>query len=122
MEKLNDELKVLVVDDEADIGTLMRVMLRSAGFNMYYAPNLTTAKELLTEHQYHTIFLDLNLNGEYGLHLVPSIKALNPKARVVIITAQKEVTVRDQIDASGIRNLVEKPFSRQDILSLLPRR
>lgn len=111
--------QILVVDDEADIGLLMKAILSSSGYNVLYASNLNDARKILLNQKIHMVFLDLNLGNEFGLTLLPMINKTNAGADVVIITAQKENKIRADISSSGIKKLIEKPFNKKEILSVL---
>ncbi len=111
--------KILVVDDEADIGLLMKAMLKNAGYDVTHAANLGDAVYLLKHNTYDTIFLDLNLDHEFGLNLVPTIREENNNAHVVVISAQKAPDVKEQVAAEGIRLFIEKPFNKSQILKAL---
>lgn len=111
--------KILVVDDEEDIGLLMKAILSRSGYNVLYARNLSEARHFLVEEDIHMIFLDLNLGDEYGLTLLPLIRETNEDANIVVITAQKENRVREDVASSGIERLIEKPFNKKEILTVL---
>ncbi len=111
--------KILVVDDEEDIGLLMKAILSSSGYNVIYASNLSDARKILRQQEIHMVFLDLNLGNDFGLTLVPIIRKTNERADVVIITAQKERKTIDAITSSGIKKLIEKPFNKKEILTML---
>ncbi len=108
--------KVLVVDDEADIGMLMKMMLTNAGYDVHYSSNLKAARTALKDHDFDFIFLDLNLNGEFGLNLLPDILSQDYTSQVTVITAQKDHDMRQLVHNRGIKCLIEKPFSKQQIL------
>ena len=111
--------KILVVDDEEDIGLLMKAILSHSGYHVLYASNLSDARNFLIEEEIHMVFLDLNLGDEYGLTLLPLIRKTNRDANVVVITAQKESKIRDDVTSSGIKRLIEKPFNKKEILTVL---
>lgn len=111
--------KVLVVDDEQDIGFLMKMLLKSEGYEVQYVQTLTQARVAIASNTFHTIFLDLNLENEYGLDLVPAIKSLSNQPQIAVITAQKEPRVRKEVKESEVDFLIEKPFNRTRILEVL---
>lgn len=119
MNKSEPRKQVLVVDDEPDIGLLMRMMLESAGYFVKHVENLTKAKHALTSNSFDTVFLDLNLKGEYGLDLIPAIRAHGKDTVIAVITAQKEPRIRDEVKSCGVNILIEKPFNRKKILNVL---
>ena len=111
--------KVLVVDDEKDIGILMKSMLKSSRYIVVYASNIDEATKELMNDAFETVFLDLNLDNEYGLNLVDTIRATNKEANIVIITAQKPSEIKQEVTSHGIEHLIEKPFNKSQILSAL---
>ncbi len=114
-----EQKKILVVDDEADIGFLMRMLLKSEGYEVVYVKNLTEAKLALENEVFHTVFLDLNLENEYGLDLVSTIRNQSIRSTIAVITAQKEPGVRKDVEQSDVDFLIEKPFNRRKILEVL---
>jgi len=111
--------KILVVDDEEDIGFLMRMLLKSEGYEVVYVKNLSDAKLALKTEIFHTVFLDLNLENEYGLDLVSTIRNQSIRSTIAVITAQKEPGIRRDVERSDVDFLVEKPFNRKKVLEVL---
>jgi len=111
--------KILVVDDEQDIGFLMKMLLRPEGYDVYYVKTLSEAKKALSENTFHTVFLDLNLENEYGLDLVPIFRSQDYPPTIAVITAQKEPRVRAEIESSKVDYLIEKPFNKTRLLEVL---
>ncbi len=110
---------ILVVDDEPDIGLLMEVILKSAGFRVRHAQDLESAKKEVTQYQFNTVFLDLNLNGQLGLDLLPEIEEKDEDTRVIVITAQRDPVLRKKVSEMGLEQIIEKPFTKKDILNAL---
>jgi len=113
------EQSVLVVDDEIDIGFLMKVILNGAGHSVVHVEDLETARQELEKKKFDAIFLDLNLNGEWGLDLVSDIRARNRKAKIAVITALKSSRTQKKLDEENIDTVIQKPFNRTQILEVL---
>ena len=111
--------KVLVVDDERDIGILMKAMLKSSRYIVVYASNIDDATRELAKEVFETVFLDLNLDNEYGLNLVATIRKTNGGANIVVITAQKRSEIKEEVSSHGIDYLIQKPFNKSQILNVL---
>lgn len=111
--------RVLVVDDEEDIGFLMKMILKSEGYEVQYVQTLRQARAALETSIFYTVFLDLNLENECGLDLVPTIRNLDYQPIIAVITAQKEGRTREKVKASDVDYLIEKPFNRNKILEVL---
>lgn len=111
--------KILVVDDEEDIGILMKMILKSAGYNVMHVASFDEASSAIELEHFDTIFLDLNLNGQFGLYLLPHLERKNKNAQVIVITAQKDKSVLKKVRQSGIETLIEKPFTKNEILAAI---
>jgi|SRR5690554_5373943 len=114
--------KVLVVDDEEDIGIMMKAMLKSSRYTVVYASNIDDATNELKKEVFETVFLDLNLDNEYGLKLVTTIRKTNRDANIIVITAQKKSEVKQEVTSHGINSLIQKPFNKSQILTALETR
>ena len=110
---------ILIIDDEPDIGLLMRSMLRSAGFAAEYASSAASARKLLVSNNYETIFLDLHLGDEHGLNLLAEIHENQENPEVVVITAYDEPATRKRVANKGIRHFIPKPFKKSQVLAIL---
>lgn len=111
--------RILIIDDEQDIGHLMRAMLRSAGYRVEYACCAASARKLLLSHDFQTIFLDLHLGDEHGLNLLPAIKESQENPDIVVITAYDEPAIRKRVAKEGIRHFIPKPFKKSQVLEML---
>lgn len=119
MANMERSKRVLVVDDEKDIGFLMTVILKAEGYDVEFVRTLKDARTVLEAGAFDTVFLDLNLDNEYGLDLIPDLQKQDNQPTIVIITAQKEPQVREEIKASDVDFLIEKPFNKSKILKVL---
>ncbi len=111
--------KVLVIDDEVDIGVMMKAMLKTSGRYVMCARSINEATLKLKDNKFETIFLDLNLDNEFGLNLIPTIRETNKDALVVVITAQKGIDINQVVNSSGVDRLLQKPFNKSQILNVL---
>ncbi len=114
-----EEKNVLVVDDERDIGFLMKMLLVSEGYAVTAVQNLSQAKAALQENQYFVVFLDLNLTNEFGLDLLPFINKLEYDPCIAVITAQKDKSLIDKVEESEVDYLIAKPFNKAEILNVV---
>jgi two-component system chemotaxis response regulator CheY len=65
------------------------------------------------------VFLDMVMEGMYGLEVLSKVRELNPDARVVVATADIQKSTRDQVRAAGAAALVNKPLNREEVLSVI---
>jgi two-component system response regulator RegA len=110
---------ILVIDDERDIGFLMKRILESEGHEVTHVLNLRSALDSLAERSFDLVFLDLNLNGEWGLDLIPHLEESDDSTRIAVITAIRNSETRRELERAGIDIVIQKPFKRAEILEVL---
>ena len=111
--------KILVVDDEKDIGLLMKLILKAVDREVVYVPNLEEAENALENYEFESVFLDINLKGELGLDLIPTIREQKFETNIFIITAQKDQKLLDQVNRADVQKLIEKPLTRDKIFNAI---
>lgn len=83
----NDKLKVLLVDDEEDITTLMKKGLEIHGFNVETFNDPKQALSQFKPKYYDAIVLDVRMNGMNGFELAKQIWAKDENARICFLSA-----------------------------------
>ncbi|MGN8115691.1 response regulator [Labrys sp. 22185] len=103
-------MRVLVVEDTADIAEAVVARLEAMGHAVDWEDNGRTASELLEVQAYDLVVLDLSLPGEDGLELLRKLRARRAKMPVLVITARSAVDARvDTLDL-GADDYLTKPF------------
>ncbi len=108
--------KILVVDDDAGLLTLMKTRLEADG----YAVALASGGEDALARAQHEIFqlaiLDLKMDGMDGITLMERLLQIQPSLPVIILTAH--ATISSAVDATkkGAYDYLAKPFQARDLL------
>ena len=107
----------LIVDDEADIRTALKVQLEDAGYGTWEAKNGQEAVDMAAEHLPDVIILDLMMPVLSGLKALQLIKANPSTARipVVVLSALSTHDVLNDALRSGARDYIIKPWEENDI-------
>ncbi|MFO7839448.1 MAG: response regulator [Desulfosalsimonadaceae bacterium] len=103
--------RVLVVDDEADIRTILQFVLEDTGFLVEQAPDGETGLKLCAERPPHIVITDIRMPGMDGISVLERIKSRQPEIEVIVITAfsDMDVAIRAlQLDAS---DFITKPVN-----------
>lgn len=79
--------RLLVVDDERDIRHLYAAELEDEGYQVTSAGSGAEAAQLLKEHEFDLIILDIQMKGESGLQLLQNIVKLKADLPVILCTA-----------------------------------
>jgi CheY-like chemotaxis protein len=84
------ERRVLVVDDDATIAATFSAILRGDGYEVATAGTGAEAVRLARERAFDLIVLDLVMPGMDGLTALRRLRAVNPRAAVLILAADVE--------------------------------
>jgi two-component system, OmpR family, response regulator len=110
--------KVLVVDDEADVGDLLAYGLGAAGFDVTVASNGSSALLATERWLPDIILLDVMLPDVDGFALLPKLRALTDSP-IVFLTARSRIPDRERGLRLGAVDYVTKPFDMDDLIARL---
>jgi DNA-binding response OmpR family regulator len=103
-------LRVLVVDDDADMRSLLRRMLESEGYQVAERDRGTHALDALRAGPIDLVILDKEMPGVSGLDLLPLLRREFPEVPVVFVTAFGGRHVAASALRLGATSYLEKPF------------
>jgi len=109
----------LIVDDEADLRTLMRLSLMRMGIDCLLAENLAEAHQHLKQQQFDICLTDLNLPDGSGLQLVQHISEQHPDLPVAVITAYGSMNLAIDALKAGAFDFVSKPIDMPRLKELV---
>lgn len=78
--------RILLLDDEETIRTVMTAMLRKAGYEAVAVANGAEAFQQLSEARFDLLICDINLGDEDGLEILEQVKAQHPNLPVIMLT------------------------------------
>ena len=108
--------KILIVEDEKPISKLIEMSLPSAGYACTCVYDGMAAADLLEEHRYDLVLLDIMLPGASGYELMDYIRPMD--IPVIFLTAKTSVADRVKGLRLGADDYLGKPF---EIIELLAR-
>ncbi|MEA3285988.1 MAG: sigma-54 dependent transcriptional regulator [Candidatus Marinimicrobia bacterium] len=113
--------KILVVDDDLSLRTILNETLSTSGFNVEIAKDAKAALELLSENQFDLVISDLMMPGMTGVEFMVAARNIYENLGFLIITAYG--TVETAVDAlhKGAFDFITKPFSISQIESRVTR-
>src|SRR6266436_771976 len=112
---------VLIIDDEANIRRATAVVLEAMGHKSAGAADGAAALKHLQSEDFALAFLDLKLDGESGLDLLPELLKANPKLEVVVFTAYASIETAVEAMRRGAVDYIPKPFTPEQIRRVLGR-
>jgi two-component system, NtrC family, response regulator HydG len=118
MEKV--KAKILVVDDDPDILTAARVVLRQKFELVETESNPKKLNFLLTNNQYDVVLLDMNYSagktaGSEGLLWLKEILLLQPQQQVIMLTAYGDIKIAVEAMKHGAADFIVKPWDNEKL-------
>jgi PAS domain S-box-containing protein len=116
--------RVLICEDDPDVGTLLRLLLERAGLRADVARTIAETRTLLREHHYAALTLDLMLPDGSGLTLLRELRrdARTQDLPVIVISAKAEEGRRElNGDAIGMIDWMAKPINEDRLTASLRR-
>jgi DNA-binding response OmpR family regulator len=104
--------KILVVDDDGQMGLVLDMILNESRFELDYVKDLLSADEYLKKQQPLAIVLDNKLPDGYGIDFIVYLKKKFPDIKVIMISGFG--LARDAALANGADAFFEKPFSMDE--------
>jgi len=105
--------KVLVIEDEGEIGLLLNIILNEKDFELDYVKDLSSADEYLQKEQPSVIILDNKLPDGFGVDFISYIKKKYAAIKIIMISGF--ASARDVALANGADMFFEKPFSKDEL-------
>lgn len=107
--------RILLVDDDKSILRTFRYCLEDAGYAVTTAQNSEQACVYASTIVFDVCFLDLNLGGESGLELLPTLREIAPWMRIVMATAHSDIGSAVQAIHAGATDYLVKPCSPEQL-------
>ena len=103
--------KVLVIDDEQGIRTLLDTLLSRKGYDVLLADSGQKGLEVFRRARPDVVVLDLKMPGMDGLTVLQQNRHLNPTQPVIILTGAGNPDSEQRVRELGVTEYVEKQFS-----------
>jgi len=115
------KLRILIVDDEANIRKTLGIYLEGEGHCVKAVSNAKDALNEISTEVFDLVFLDLRLGQTNGLDLIPDIKTAAPWTKIVVITAYASIDTAVEAIRKGAIDYIPKPFEPDNVAIILKR-
>ncbi|MBU1196357.1 MAG: sigma-54 dependent transcriptional regulator [Proteobacteria bacterium] len=108
--------KILVVDDDPSILTVLEMRLEAGGYDVLMAASVKEALSVARENAFDLALLDYKLGDGNGIELMEKLKEMMPLLQVIILTAYG--TIQNAVTAmeKGAYTYLAKPFDDEQLM------
>jgi CheY-like chemotaxis protein len=117
--RMTKKQKILIVDDEPELVEELSLILTEEGYAVTAAPDGLQAVELFREGSYDLVLMDVKMPEMNGVDALHEILAINPEAKVVIITGSFAQNLSAQALEDGAVAALFKPFDPEVLLETI---
>lgn len=111
--------KILIIDDDTYICTLLEKYLRKNGFEVEVTYTGKTGIAKLKKDRFDIVLCDFRLPDMDGKQMLSEIKELHPSSQVIIITGYSDVRMAVKLIKAGAYEYVTKPIYPEEILTII---
>ena len=114
--------RILIVDDEPYVRTVMAAMLEKSSYSPVLAANgLEAIQRLVSDPPYDLILSDIMMTGLDGIGLLERVREVQPDTPMVMVTAIHDISVAITAMRNGAYDYLLKPFERDQLLATVKR-
>lgn len=108
--------RILVVDDDEDLLSLITMRLRGAGYQVESTLSSEAALGMIEASRPHLLITDMRMDGMDGMALFKAVRAKFPALPVIILTAHGSIPDAINATKQGVFSYLTKPFNSQELL------
>jgi len=125
---------ILVVDDENEVGTVIRRVLERAGYTVHVANSAASGLEAVAAHPPDVVITDVIMPRVHGVELIRILRERYPRIRVIAISGggsfgplaykPEAISTHAYLAAAreaGAQEILTKPFDLTDLLAAVRR-
>ncbi len=116
------DTRILVVDDETTIRTVIARVLEQDGYRVTEAASAEEALDRFREEPFPIVMTDIVMEDMTGLDLLEEVRLLDDDALVVVMTSQASLDAATSALRAGAYDFLVKPFEDLDVVSAVVRR
>ena len=106
---------LLIVEDDEAFSHALGNALEKKGFNVYNSSTLISAVQAANINMPNYAVIDLKLENESGLQIIPTLKELNSKIKIVVLTGYASIATAVEAIKLGAIQYLTKPASSEEI-------
>jgi DNA-binding NtrC family response regulator len=111
--------RILVIDDEEKIRTLLAKILKLEGYELFVAENLKTGLKVLSKEEIQVVLCDVKLPDGSGVEAIPRLKQASPYSEIILLTAYGNIPDGVKAIKLGAYDYITKGDDNDKIIPLV---
>jgi len=108
---------ILIVDDDVDTLSLLKVQLKESPFTAYFANSANEGMRLLAEKSIQVVISDLHMPAVDGPHFLYEVRKTFPNTiRLVLSGNTNPSEILDAVNAGHIYSFIQKPWKKESLI------
>ena len=112
-------MNILIIDDSGLSRRTLRHILEQNGHSVQEASDGSQAIERYFIQRPDLVFLDMVMEGMYGLEVLAKMRELDPEAKVIVATADIQESTREMAQSAGAVALINKPLKADSVVRVI---
>jgi len=109
--------RILLVDDDPDIGEMIRIILEYDGYSVEVTERGETAESLIRKQRYDILIMDMLLSGLNGAEICARLKEDKTLSSIPILMISAHPNAKELCLNAGADDFIAKPFDMDVLLS-----
>lgn len=118
---MNDNLRVLVLDDEPIVCKRLKPALEKSGYEVEVFDDPKQALKRLDEQKFNIVVTDVRMEDIDGIKILEHVQATSNDTKVIVITGCATLEVAREALAKGAFDFIAKPFKPNDLRAVIAR-
>jgi DNA-binding NtrC family response regulator len=118
---MGEKKKILVVDDEESLRTVLSTELASEGYDVGTAADGDDAITEMGKTAFDLVLLDIKMPRMNGFEVLKHVKDKHPRTRVIMLTGFADLKNAIESKKLGAEDFVSKPYDLVDLLTTIER-
>jgi DNA-binding response OmpR family regulator len=119
--KVNTPKRILVIDDDPDIGLMIKMMLEFRGYWVMVMDRAEKTEEIMRTNKIDLVIMDMLLSGVNGVDICREIKQTDDIRDIPAIMISAHPNAKETCLEAGADDFISKPFDMDDMLGKIKR-
>lgn len=107
---IDSKTSVLVVDDDPQIGNILKVVIEAKGYKTIACTSAKEGLSILRTSEIKLALIDIYMPEMNGLELLEKIQKITPSTQVIMITGVGDMEIAKKCMEAGAKDFITKPF------------